>query len=307
MDIFEKKGEAEVEVVHAEFFGARRASDQNRMARVFVDERGMMVSEFSEECKRQTYKIVNEYIEAFEECGAIKWDSCTGGRSSTIGTICRTVAATFQDNSEQTPQEMAVGLFFSLDNPAGSFIVNKEAFDLVLVGFGMNKAEIDAKEHKVRESVLTIRKDSLEKVAQLSRRHAGASKIGLKYEQIPSEVRKSLFVFGVQNFVEGVVHGILKCSGSNDILNKEMIEIVARISNLCKHDFERFGDNPDSRDFLCYDNLVEWLTNNILPLPEIQRLFLNGVIFVEFLAHQMVRNRIYIDFSTFPAADRLSN
>ena len=125
-----------------------------------------MVVEFSEECKRQVYDLVRSYTDAPELSGTIRWDLYAGGRTKGITDMCRRVATSFRDNTNETPQEAVIRFFISSDNPAGSFISDREAFTKVLVNFGLNVPEINAIELDVREKFIPVKDHSLEKVFQ---------------------------------------------------------------------------------------------------------------------------------------------
>ena len=121
----------------------------------------------------------------------------------------------------------------------------------------------------------------------------------LTYDQITKNSSMSLFTFTARDISDSVIQEFS--------LYEKARKITERITELCKHDFERFGDTPNSRNFLCYDNLMEWLTNNTRPLPEILGIGLNDAEFdicIRDVAQNLIRSRIMIDFSTFPNASR---
>ena len=123
--------------------------------------------------------------------------------------------------------------------------------------------------------------------------------MSLSYEQIAGNDGVSMFTFTARDIYAGVIHEFS--------LQGKAEKVIERIVDLCQYDFERFGGTSYARNFLCYDNLVEWLTNNILPLPEIQGIGLRHAEFDAFirdLADTLIRSRIRIDYSTFPNAIR---
>ena len=124
--------------------------------------------------------------------------------------------------------------------------------------------------------------------------------MSLTYKQIIQNSSMSLFTFTARDIIDGVIQEFFPCG-------RKAEKITERIVDLCKHDFERFSDTPNSRNFMCYDNLMEWLTNNIIPIPEIQKMGFSDAEFdicIREVAQNLIRSRVMIDFSTFPNASR---
>ena len=92
---------------------------------------------------------------------------------------------------------------------------------------------------------------------------------------IPKELdvyeKKSCFMVNGSQLVACVMYEAIVCK-SFPTLPRNAAKIVDRVIDLYKHDFDKITDDFYFKDFLHYDNLVEWLRNNILPIPEIEEL-----------------------------------
>ena len=145
------------------------------------------------------------------------------------------------------------------------------------------------------------------------------------------------FIINGSELVASVIYQAIKCKNYPTIPRQIGI-IIERVRKLYLEDWERFSDDYYCKEFETYNELLTWLEDNIMTIPEIRELNLSEIEFeagitvddpkratyaftsryspappenedfidldayVRNLCHDLIRHRIVINFSTFPGA-----